>query len=76
MKSPAIARTSGRVCVPELRLKDLSTWRIEAAQVLDDSRVVTTQLRHWAALGEVAHHALSASEKDLRTTDGDLAECA
>ena len=74
MDCPAILWSSGGRSIPELRLEDLSTRRIEAAQVLHRGGVVAAQLSIGAALGKVAHDASSMAEDDLRTTKSDLAE--
>ena len=55
--------------IPELCLEQLSTGRIEAAQILNDSRVVAAQLRVRARL-EGVHSALG--EHHLRATEGKL----
>jgi hypothetical protein len=76
VKGPAITGSRRWVCVPELRLEELSARCIEAAEVLHDSRIVAAQLRHRAALCEAAHDAASTTKEDLRATDCELAECA
>ena len=45
MQRPAVDGTGDWMRVPELRLQQLATGRIEAAQVLDHGRVVAAQLR-------------------------------
>ena len=61
VERPAIHWPSDGVCVPELRLQELSTRRIEAAQVLHHCRVVAAQLGHRARLqsGEIPQHLLA-----------------
>lgn len=45
VQRPAVDGTGDWMRVPELRLQQLATGRIEAAQVLDHGRVVAAQLR-------------------------------
>jgi hypothetical protein len=73
MKRPAIIRSSGWIGVPKLRLQNLSTRRIEAAQVLHHGRIVAAQLRRITLLRKCPADTLS-TKKYLRATKGELAE--
>jgi len=72
MQRPAIHWTRNWVSIPELRLQQLSTRRIEAAQVLDHRRVVAAQLRIRARLERV-HCTLR--KHHLRTTKSEFPNC-
>jgi hypothetical protein len=54
VKGPAVDRARYRGGVPELRLQQLTTRRIEAAQVGDRGRVMAAQLRVQACLQRTA----------------------
>lgn len=76
MEGPAIVWPCGRRRVPELGLQELSTWGVEAAEIVHNSRVVTAQLRHGAVLRKVSRRFASTPQEHLRTAHGEFAKRA
>lgn len=76
MQRPTIHRPRRRRRIPKLRLQQLSPRRIETAQILHHSLIMTAQLGHRTGLREPANHPLPACKKHLRAPERHLAERA
>lgn len=57
-----IARSGGRIRVPELGLQQLTTGRIEATGVRYDSRILTAELRVGACCGGTSEYRITCDQ--------------
>lgn len=71
MNSPRVAGTRGWGGVPKLGLNQLAIWRVEAAEILHDCRIVARQLGV-RARSRIRSGPAGISKDDLRRAGGPL----